>query len=491
MAKTTDLNKTQKSSNSKNSNRDSVGGIVNGYGGSAGGLSSIHLGDTGIMNMPFQFNRIADSRMYGDWRGRTYTSSILDNTPVVMFRIGKPEFLEGGSKADKAGMKSLLENAAELAPDALDNLFNDSTHNQMYYYSFKDDFENYSKYVDAMVRYTSIEMGVKGYETFSLMQDTIFNGFGKNLGDSINCLKNIAMRSSKYVAFYCEASGTSSNEGGSNTTGDSQLANGVKTLGQTKREMDFLFGSSQTVNDNQADYDSFMQKALGGLANGVDGLINRFSGTFTSVASGANVLFPEIWQDSSFRAGYSLEFRFYSPYGDKESIFQNIYVPLFCLLAMALPRQSGKQGYTSPPLVQCWSKGWFTCNCGMVDSIDIKKGGSSGGEFNSSSLPTEITVTMSIKDLYPGIMSSALSSGIGSGMAFANNVGLTDYLRTLAGVQITEVASADKILEHVLSSIKGGIKDSILGTVSSTTTKLGSIPQNIVKSIFGGLSGIR
>lgn len=105
------------------------------------------------------------------------------------------------------------------------------------------------------------------------------------------------------------------------------------------------------------------------------------------------------WESSSAslpRMDYTIELR--SPYGNKMSMFQNLYVPLAMLLAGALPLSTGKQSYTSPFLVQVFSKGRVSCRLGLIESLSITRGSGNMG-WTDDDQPLGIDVTLSVVDL--------------------------------------------------------------------------------------------
>ena len=451
-----------------------------------GSSSADDLSQYGIINMPHQWNENADPRV-DNWRGRAYLQHIMYNAPQVIFKMGRPNYMQMGKDA-RAGLATLMNMDNDFDRTGfIDQLYGDSE-NGTYYYTFEDDWENYVNYANAMIRFTAKAMGLSEYQSFNLdslrqrSDSWFYDFFSDGLGLS------------HYLSFFVEASGTSESDSGSNSTTESQLASGLKNLGQTKRELDFLFGGDSRANQNADtttdEYETWANNLKANYSNiaGIDNIMNKLAGAHTSIATGANLLFPEIWSDSQFRSNFSIEMKFHSPYGDKKSVFENIYLPVLLLLAMTLPRQSGKQGYTGPFIVQCWSKGWFTVNCGIIDSIDLKKGGSSGKEWNIDNLPTEIDVTVNIKDLYPTIMSTAVNEKLGSsGLAFANNIGLTEYLKTMAGIQLSDFNPQNNWYQ-TWNTFWNSIGDIPYRTYRKTQSTIGSIARKSITKIFGGLS---
>ena len=169
--------------------------------------------------------------------------------------------------------------------------------------------------------------------------------------------------------------------------------------------------------------------------------------------SGSNIIFPEIWGDASFSKSYQFTINLVSPYGDPESIFLNIIMPMMHLIALGLPRQTSANSFTSPFLVKVFCKGWFSCELGMVDSISIEKGGN-GDAWSVSGLPTEAKVTLSVKDLYSNLMITKTTNP----SLFFNNQGLIEFLSVTCGMDIREPNLITK-LETIINSIFSNLYD--------------------------------
>lgn len=156
---------------------------------------------------------------------------------------------------------------------------------------------------------------------------------------------------------------------------------------------------------------------------------------------------PEQYSGSDFNKSHSLSFQLRSPYGDKVSIYQSIIVPLFCILAGALPRSGGPNSYVQPFLCRVYCKGMFSIPMGIIDSVSIKRGDSEFG-WTYDSLPTCIDVNISIKDMSPimyvCMYDSMFDDLTGSDSAF------NEYLLTLSGVGLFErIAMTHKLVRGV------------------------------------------
>jgi hypothetical protein len=153
----------------------------------------------------------------------------------------------------------------------------------------------------------------------------------------------------------------------------------------------------------------------------------------TVVLSGANLVFPEIWGDSSYSKSYTVSMNLVSPYGDVEAIYLNIFVPMMHIIGLAMPRQNTPNSFTSPFLVKAFARGMFNCEMGIVDSVSIDKGGS-GDAWSVNGLPTEVKISITIRDLYAN-MSMTSERDV---MMFFQNQSLMEFLGTTCGIDLVK-----------------------------------------------------
>ena len=101
-----------------------------------------------------------------------------------------------------------------------------------------------------------------------------------------------------------------------------------------------------------------------------------------------------------------------SPSGDKLSVFLNILVPIYHLLALVLPRQSKgtPEGYYSPFLVKAACKSLLNIDMGIITDLNLTKGGEA--EWTVDGLPTVAEISFTIKDLYEGLSMTELGGPI-------------------------------------------------------------------------------
>jgi hypothetical protein len=444
---------------------------------------SISAMDSGILGMPFAFNNDADPTWEGTSAGRLYARKIIADVPLVVFQLGKPRFMDGSSfltganKDSKSTMQKIMGIADEGEREsAMGALAATGKVNDTRYYSFKDDFITYTDYVNTMCRFTAIKMGLgskkapggQSYFNFDvreLRNDNIFQ---------------TAVGQSNYVAVYANG-GTSHSESGSNSTSESMLGSVTKKAGQMKREVDFLFGGGTGNKLDEMSVSNYNETVKGLTTDLGDptGLIDRLVSGAQTIMAGGNLLFPEIWSDSSYRKSYTIDMKFHSPYGDPESVFLNVYVPFFHIFCMAMPRQNSKQGFSGPFVLKAYSKGWFNCDLGMVESIEVRKGGNDGQSWTAGGLPTSLDVSVTIKDLYPTLMMTQAKGA--SGILFNNNTGLIEHLNLMAGIElhgihmlqnfITGAAMALGQVTEIPSKIEDVIGQGIYNTIKNISVK--------------------
>ena len=425
--------------------------------------SQVTLQNCGILGMPYQFNSgadiprgMVDKETYGlnKYIGRIFEDKIAVNAPIVHFEIGKPMFMDKltGAKRSEATafVLDLLGNVDKLMGGEMTGSVWDEGQlkgkvNKMRYYGFKDDFKNYSNYVNAMARFTAIKMGLgslkgpKGvpYKAFSILN------YENLILASSNQVQNITY----HIPIYCNVQSTNVSEVGNTSVTESALQSALSQGSKYAKEISFLLNTAtnqQTITGNINNLMQAINDVTSGLTGGttLTGLVKNIAAGGATIVSGANMMMPLIWEDTTFTKSYAVSIKLTTPYGDPEAVFNDIYVPLFCLLGMALPRQTSDYGYSSPFIIKCHSKGYFNCDMGIVESIDIKRGGNENQDWTTNQLPTNIDVTLNIKDLYPAI---AVTQAQTASFAFAGNTGLVDYLNMMAGLNLAAVRPGDNI----------------------------------------------
>lgn len=442
-----------------------------------------------IFASPYQFLPSTDIRINPDEQesrgdvGRVYASNILREAPILSIMPCKPNYLPSLDQKEKDQIQEALinlvsESVTDLMKGAAQGTIDDM---QTKYFSTDVDYVEYMKYVNALCRGASLFMGLgesmvpgttkkyKEYnwshwreadefqgqsydgtwenakktaegilDRFDYGADKISDIYERNNGSFGDTLRDpefmeLVSTARYYVDFYVTPS-TSYSESFSNRTEQSAFANALNKGSDMLKEMTFLMGAnaldSAALTSSMASISQNMRKDLERLNNGKDSLFSRLLLDAQTIISGSNIIFPEIWHSSERNQSYRAEIKLISPYGTREAIFLNTLVPMFHILAFTLPRQTGVNSYGSPFLVKAHINKWFSCEMGIIDSCEIQKGG-----WNVDGFPSEITISISFRDLYSALPLSKVDS-LQSAYYFAMNQSLLEYLSVLCGLNL-------------------------------------------------------
>lgn len=452
--------------------------IVNALINDAVNNSSRFDASTRLFGQPFQFSKNTDLRVFDNDIdiGRKYLETFIGEAPIVSILPGASNFLPGLSQDEKDGIMEWFRGAGAGGnhPDNTSYL-EEILAGENRYFDFLSDYTSYMKYVNLMCRMSAIYMGIgersmplngvllnqyqyfdwKNYKYSNIMsssteegEKTVFEKL-KDLTDQIT-MENLVSEvtdtlvgAKNYVQFYVDPS-SSFQETSNNQTAQSSLASFFDSAQGISKEMHFYkemledgglmsgtMNALGTVGSAVGDVTSTFANALSG------GLLTKLFGASKTVINGGNVMFPEIWGDSNYQKSYSVDVNLVSPYGTKESVYLHVLVPLFHLMALSLPRQITANGFANPFLVRVTCKGWFNCEMGMVDSISIEK---VQGSYTVNGIPTEIRVSLSIRDLYSDLM---ITPSTKPGLFYANR-GLSNWLAVTSGIDVAKPATIEK-----------------------------------------------
>ena len=344
----------------------------------------------GIHGLPYQFLPSADRRLGDSNFGRKYSERIIAKMPLLLLTPGTPKFMASYSEKDKSNLLSYITKNYSKDSNIIDDLVNSGNNGDSKFYSFQFAYKEYYDCVNPMLqriaRFLNIhDMTIDGKKLDSYSWENYaneaFKGFTSNR---------------ESIAFYVDSE-TQISESFSNDTGESTLAQTVNGLSEMGREIQFLLGGAAGVEfdalkeENRgevlADFDAFADKYVKLIPKN---LMNKLSNGFLTVASGGKMIFPEIWQDSTFSRSYNISLKLSTPEADNFSWFMNIAVPLIHLICLVAPRQLGANGYQSPFLVRGYYKGFFNCDMGIITNMDIQKGDK--GKWTTNGLPTVVDV---------------------------------------------------------------------------------------------------
>lgn len=197
---------------------------------------------------------------------------------------------------------------------------------------------------------------------------------------------------SEFVTFRVDHTGPTS-ESFSNSVGESSLSQNLN--GTTSNARSIRFNAAE-FHSGVGIVDSVMGSVKNMIAGGLDmiGVSN-----LTALMGNAFVDIPQTWQSAAATLpapSYTIELRSWS--GDPISRFKNIWIPVSMLMATVLPLSTGKMSFTSPFILEAYSRSRCTIKLGMVRDMTITRGVGNLGR-NMEGDPLGVTVTFSIVDL--------------------------------------------------------------------------------------------
>lgn len=387
----------------------------------------------GILGMPYQFMKQTDCRLMDENKndiltGRKYADRIMSKMPLLFITPGRPSFLKGFSTDTKKNvitkMGELFFHEKDSSP--LSDLLNEENGR---YYTFNMAYNEYYEYLNPLCQITARYLGIQDKQLFGTPLDKF------DWATYTDPAFKTFISAKESIGFYVD-SPTQISDSFSNSTGESMLKSTIDQGSDLAREISFILGSTAGVELDalkEENYDTTKQ-ALDNIASSLNGfeVIKRLKSGLASVATGGKIIFPEIWNDSEFSRSYGIDIKLRTPYGDKLSWYLNILVPILHLIALTAPKQLDQNSYNAPFLVRAFYKGLFNVDMGIITSLDISKGSQSA--WTVDGLPTEVDVSLQIKDLYSSLSLTPRNKI----KKFVNNTCLMDYLANSCGVNINK-----------------------------------------------------
>lgn len=461
-----------------------------------------------LFGMPYQFLDTVDPRIEGvsNTVGYKFAEKIIRDAPIISIIPGRPKYMP--SLKDNE-----TRNASTESPEATKNILTQIATNEdnkyFKFYDFERSYTEYMQYVNILCRTCATFLEINetidgvpcneydykkyrwetGAKTGNTWSQRSLNNLGKKIDDWKDKFSNFlgltdypldkikyetddddtitsvdeALQSYNYLQFYID-SDVSFNESMSNQTTQSQLLGQVTNAGSDFfKEIAFLTntaGVNKDVTDFLTDSTSALADGLGNFSGavtannlgGANGVLSNLLSLTSNLVKGENIVFPDIYQSSSYEKSYSFTVHLKTPYGNKFGYFMDICVPLMHLISLGLPKQTTANTYGAPFLVKAYCDGIFTCNMGIVTSMSITKGVNSS--YSVDGLPTEVDVQLTITDLYSD-MSMSPQNDI---MLFLNNSSLIEYLATTCGLSLIS-PNIEKKMDLIIDTTISGFKD--------------------------------
>lgn len=230
--------------------------------------------------------------------------------------------------------------------------------------------------------------------------------------------------------------GMGGSESFSNSTGESQISQVANEKFQSGREMGF-----QAMDSKGGE--GLLNSLVGTVSTLASGILKGLTGTFkmdplgAAISGSARIAIPEVWMSSSYSRSASFSLTCLAPYGDFETIFKSLYVPLACILAGTLPRGTGHSSHSAPFVCQAYCKGIFSSPLCIIESLEVTRGADQFG-MTTARLPTKLTMHVTLKDLSPVMyMNMGGDRGVLNAI-FGGEDNFSEYLLTLSGMSLRD-----------------------------------------------------
>lgn len=401
---------------------------------------------TGIEGMPYQFMGTVDRRLkpgagplQSKGVGRKYGEKILSRFPMLFIQPCTVAFMRGFSSNERGTVTE-----AVLTGNVPEN-FQELLENRGRFYTVDFAYPEYYKYLNCMLNGLAIYLGIGDKQVnIGKSRQKLWNA---RWNKEVNRDFKTFFSEQENLVFYVDGF-SSVSQSFTNETGDSSLASTLNGFAEQINEIKFLFGTEGGVasefagmaSEVSTSIMSGLSATLGKLGGGiVESLANNGVNT---ILNGGKIIFPEIWTNSVTDDGSAtFDFKFRSPDNDTLSIYLNVLKPYCKLLCLTLPQQTKNvktgeydvNSYGAPFVLKAALKGKFAVDTGIISGLSVTKG--SECQWNDDGLPTQIDVSVDIKNLYKNM---AMSGYTQSAEDIVNNTAYMDFVANMAGLNILQ-----------------------------------------------------
>lgn len=291
--------------------------------------------------------------------------------------------------------------------------------------------------------------------------DSLLDKAKKGATEYFDLYANAAMKEHMFVGWRIER-GTEMTESVSNQTGEPAIASKLKSMVDTAKDAQINMARGNFGDGAIAAIAESLHKFVQGGAEAVGNVLNL--GPAISIITKGTSYFdiPEVWKDSSFSTNdFSFQIQLRAKSASPIAVYQCIYIPLAMWIAAAFPIGIGENTYTSPFLLQAYSRGLFSIKTGIITNLSIKRGLSEYG-WGRNGLPTAVDLNITMKDMSPAMyvpMNSLKPSSLLKG-----GDGMRTYLATLSGLGVTELIDKYENLKRRWKTMIELDKRILLGT---------------------------
>ena len=269
-----------------------------------------------------------------------------------------------------------------------------------------------------------------------------------------------------FVSFRVDDTGAVS-ETFSNNYKTSSLMEKINSMSSTGRSTYFDLAGGNIGDDIVT---NSIETVVSGIKSFASGVIETVGlGGLLIAGGGGTVSMPKYWESSEAQLPKpSYSFTLKARYANRRSAFNDVYFPLACILAAALPTSVGKHSHSNPLYCEFYDKGRMQSRLAAIDSITITRGDGTMGftpEGNLMSINVSFSITpmeeiiampitegVSLSDTIEKVIVGGLFGGPGGAAAggalgtvdalskgiFDDDTPFMDYMATLAGMGVNE-----------------------------------------------------
>ena len=254
---------------------------------------------------------------------------------------------------------------------------------------------------------------------------------------------------SQYVSFMVDT--VQSSESYSNTTTTSKIYSTMAQGNEVGNEIAFITNSSgglvddAVVNLAGSAIDA-AEKVMDALTFGVGKFTAAIAAGMARSYLGDHPIYPKIFSEHRCEGSQQVTVRLRAARGDAYSYLTDILVPLFHILAMALPKMStfSAGSYQYPPIIQCQIPGIWGTRLGIISSVSVTKN-PEGGDISVNGYPLAVNVSITIEDLQHCMVTTPMDQP----SYFLNNQTMFDYIAQSTGVDKYRVNSAARLVTRL------------------------------------------
>lgn len=316
-----------------------------------------------------------------------------------------------------------------------------------------------------------------------------------------------------YVTFRVDETGPVS-ETFSNSYKTSQLMEKINSTAASSRSTYFDFAGGNIGDGVVSD---LLESIVGGIKSVAEGILTGVGLEGLLIAGGGGtVSMPKYWESSEAnlpRANYSFTLK--ARYAHRQAAFSDVYFPLACILAAALPVSVGKHSHSNPLYCEYYDKGRMQSRLAAIESLTISRGEGNMGftpdghlmsvNVSFNLIPMEETIAMPITEGFEltdtlfsvlgGSLIGGLAGAAGGGLLqfttnmtkglFDDDTPFMDYMATLAGLGVNEQYYLGSRLKRRLS-FKQLNYASTYSHARTAALAADSMPGRVISALFFG-----